>query len=73
MIKGNSRAERREKLITNIRHDVSEQLDEHHDIIRQLAGDAEAQGPVGHVECEEDDGEDNSAVLVYIRASHSHH
>ena len=44
---------------------------EQHYVVRQLARDTEAQSPVCHVESKEDDGEDNSAVFVYIGASHS--
>ena len=47
------------------RLNVIYKLDQHHYIVRKLAWNTEAERPVGQVESKEDDGEDNSAVLVW--------
>ena len=39
--------------------------------MRNVPGDAEVNHPVHHVEADEHDGEDNSAVLVNITAPHA--
>ena len=40
-------------------------------ILRDHARETEEAAPVGQVECEEDDGEDHPAVLVYVTTTHT--
>jgi len=43
---------------------------ERDDVVRDLPGDGEINHPVHHVETDKHDGEEDSAVLVNITASH---